>query len=100
MSLRIEAIVLLSCFLFLIIACNNDNKQLKEVGFWKYSDGFYIGDYIDFNSKSIKIQNDTIYKVEAPIALIIKIKDRTILGNKLLHIQDIASNKEGVYVEK
>src|SRR5690554_1852407 len=100
MSLRIKAIVLLSCFLFLIIACNNDNKQLKEVVFWKYSDGFYIGDYVDFNSKSIKIQNDTIYKIETPIALIIKIKNRTILGDKLLYIKDIASSKEGIYVGK
>jgi len=100
MNLRIKTRILLSCFLCLIVACTNENKQLKEATFWKYSDGFYIGDYVDFNSKSIKIQNDTIYKIETPIALIIKIKNRTILGDKLLYIKDIASSKEGIYVGK
>ena len=93
--------ILLSFLILIFFAiCKDRNKQLNEVGFWKYYDGFYIGDFLEFKNQLIKNQNDTIYYSQIPVALILKIENRFFTGDKLLHFKDIATDKKGIYISK
>jgi len=48
----------------------------------------------------INISRDTILINEVPFAIFVKIENRILVGDKLLHIKDIKTNKIGIYVEK
>lgn len=87
-------------FLLHFISCKDQKAQLIEGKFWKYSDGFYVGDLLDFKQNTNIIQNDTLYKNEIPVALVIKIENRILSRDKVLHIQDLLGNEKGFYVEK
>ena len=93
-------IYLLLVLLYFTTSCQDRDAQLKDVGFWKYSDGIYIGDALIFKSGSYKIQGDTIFKNNVPIALFDKIENRSLIGDKLLYIKDLKDNEIGVYISK
>lgn len=86
--------------LLIFISCYHQKNKLYEVGFWKHYDGFRIGDAINFDTENYNIQNDTIYKNEKPVALLIKIENRFFTGDKFLHIKDVTTNKKGIYIGK
>ncbi len=87
-------------FLLHFISCKDQKTQLTEGEFWKYSSGFYIGDLLDFKQNTNIIQNDTLYRNNVPVALVIKIENRILSRDKVLHIQDLLGNEKGFYVEK
>ena len=95
----IKPISFLTLFLF-IFSCKNQDEQLKDVGFWKYSEGFNIGDIIDFNSNLNKVGNDTIYRNGVPLARFLEVENRFFSGDKVLYIQSLTSDEAGVYVSK
>jgi hypothetical protein len=86
--------------LLIFISCKNQKNELYEVGFWKHYDGFRIGDVINFDTGHCKIQNDTIYKNEKPVAILIKIENRFFTGDKFLHIKDLTTDRKGIYIGK
>lgn len=79
------------------LACGHTD-ELKAVRFWKYSDGFYLGDIIDFRQKELVLRNDTIYQKNIAVGIVKKIEKR--LGDKVLHISDPKTGKSGTYVSK
>jgi len=90
------------CFVFLALfgmlwACSG-KADLKAVKFWKYSDGFYLGDLIDFNQKDIQEKNDTIYLKNVAIGVVAKIETR--MNDQVLHIKDPKNGTSGTYVSK
>jgi hypothetical protein len=86
--------------LFLLAACKNGSPGNDKNVFWKYSDGFSIGDAIRFDGQHNRVENDTVFQNEMPVAKFIKIESRVLAGDRLLHIKDLATGKAGIYVEK
>ncbi len=79
-------------------SCSLNNEQLKR-GWWKYGDGYYIGDVIDF--EKYDLVNDTLYLRDIPKAVLFDSK-KSLLGftNRKIIIKDINSNTTGVYYQK
>lgn len=95
----------ISIFLFFVLitgtsSCSNNGIYFDEGKVFKYSEGYHIGDIIDFYNSSIIINNDTIYINETPVALLLKIENRWLIGDKVLHIQQLNGNEKGRYIEK
>ena len=95
--MRTFSYFMLTAFLLLFLACKNGNA-LKEAKFWKYSEGFYVGDFLDFNQKDIVVKNDTLYRRHSVIALVGNIDSR--LGDKVLQLKDPKTGTTGTYVSK
>lgn len=81
--------------MFLLTSCKTRSEYVKQHN-WKSGPGFYIGDFLYFNSNYFKTSNDTIYKQDTAIALIIDI-DRI---EKELKIESIKNKEIGIYYEK
>lgn len=88
---------ILILFLGFLLACAGKD-ELKSVKLWKYRDGFYMGDVIDFNQEDIKVKNDTIYLKNAAVGIVDKIEKR--IGDKVLHIKNPKDGATGTYVSK
>ncbi|WP_322969480.1 hypothetical protein [Faecalibacter sp. LW9] len=85
---------------FFCFSCKEQNILLKEVNYWKYSDGFHIGDVIDFNNNNFIIKNDTIFHNNIPIAKFVKIQNRLGIADNKLTIQDLKTSEIGNYSGK
>ncbi|WP_299887135.1 hypothetical protein [uncultured Lacinutrix sp.] len=89
----------LICILTLIFltSCLN-NKELRE-GWWKYGDGYHIGDVISF--ERYNLINNTLYLENIPKALLIS-KEESVFGftSRKIVIKDLESNKRGTYYQK
>lgn len=88
--------LLLSFVFFQFSSCKGEKLEVE--GFWKYSEGFYIGDVLDFKVKHLEIRKDTVFRNNRPVAQIQKIENNFFV--KRLYIKSINSNVTGVYVEK
>ncbi|WP_312923277.1 hypothetical protein [Empedobacter brevis] len=95
-----QAIISGAVFLCVMSSCQNRENQLQEGGFWKYSDGFYIGDILDFNKPLNRFHKDTIYQNDIPKAILVNIETRILSGDKRLHIKDPVTSNTGIYVSK
>lgn len=95
-----QAIISGAVVLCVMTSCQNRENELQEVGFWKYSDGFYIGDVLDFNKSVNHLNQDTIYQNDTPKAILVNIETRILSGDKCLHIKDPVTSKKGTYVSK
>lgn len=84
-----------SCFIF---ATCKRKETLTDTKFWKYSDGFYMGDVISFKHQDIKVSKDTIYMKNIAIATVDKIENRIV--DKVLYIKSCKTKKIGRYVSK
>ena len=77
-------------------SCSVSDENLKDY-VWKYSGGFYLGDVLRLDFKTLK--NDTIYQENKPKYII-----KTSIGYfgypTELIIKDIESGDEGRYVGK
>lgn len=78
------------------ICCENFSKPK----IWKYSDGAWAGDVLETASPDTK--NDTIFREGKPHSKIIKIEKRGLnfFTSDKLHIQNLSTGEEGVYVRK
>ncbi|WP_438423744.1 hypothetical protein [Aquimarina macrocephali] len=74
------------------------NKELKE-GWWKYGDGYHIGDVISF--ERYNLVNDTLYLKDIPKALLIS-QEESVFGftSRKIVIKDLKSNETGTYYQK
>lgn len=71
--------------------------QEKPEGFFKYYNGYYIGDYLETSSNVTLITNDTVFISERPVAKFIKIENR-FNGDKFLVIESLETNERGMYI--
>ena len=77
-------------------SCSVNDENLKDY-MWKYSGGFYLGDVLRVDFKTLK--NDTIYQ-ENKAKYIIKTSIGYFGYPTELIIKDIESGEEGRYVGK
>lgn len=88
------------CYLLtslLFTSCAVHDEELKK-GFWKFGGGYYIGDFLDFNTYDLR--NDTIYFRGKPEA-ILKSTTKGFMGYEdYMIIQDLNSDETGRYHHK
>lgn len=77
------------------ISCNPSQPK----GFFKYYDGYHIGDFISLPSNEHEIRNDTLFIGGKPKAKYIDMKKR-INGNTILTVKSFHSNEKGMYIKK
>ncbi len=90
-------------FALLLLGCNSPKNQkvkLESVDVWKYSEGYYVGDVLDFKKGLNRVQGDTIYKAGQPVALLSGVAVRPVTGDAILTLQNLAGNEKGRYVGK
>ncbi len=81
-------------FLIFFFECNSQRNYPIQDEFWKYSNGYYIGDVIDYRNNTFKVdRNSKIYKKGNWIATIKSI------NNKKMEIIS-QSGEKGYYVLK
>ena len=88
--------LLLFIIVIFFLGCANE-RAINEK--WKYQQGYHLGDWLDFE-KNITISNDTIYQKDTAIANFIKIEHGYFGKPTKLHIADLRTKKEGIYVAK
>jgi len=81
----------------LLIACNISNDKIEDCN-WKYGEGYYIGDWIEFHSV-YSLKNDTIFINDTATALITKSYKR-IDGAEVMEIQSLKAKDTGFYFAK
>lgn len=86
--------------LLLFSACNSRGDSLTTTRFWKYSDGFAIGDVLDFNQANLTSRGDTIFKNDRAMARVLRIENRWITADRVLHIESMHDKKIGRYIAK
>lgn len=74
-----------------LISCSTNDKELEK-GWWKYEEGYNIGDVLDF--KRHKLSNDTIFINDKPRALLIRYEN---FISKRLIIKSLESDETGTY---
>ncbi|WP_422092094.1 hypothetical protein [Tenacibaculum ovolyticum] len=89
----IRIIFYISLPLFLI-SCSTNDKELEK-GWWKYGEGYHIGDVLDF--KKHKLSNDTIFINDKPRALLIRHEN---FISKRIVIKSLESDETGTYHNK
>lgn len=90
----------LSFLLLLIFACDSKEEAIKEVKFWKYSEGTLFLDILSFNNKDYRVKNDTIFKLNIPLYRIESHKQRFLAGDQVLQIKDLKNGQTAKYVSK
>ncbi len=89
---------LLIILIIVFSSCSFSDNELKN-GWWKYGDGYHIGDVLDFNS--FTLSNDTIYRNSVPKAILInRIDSYFNLTSRKIIIQSLSSNEKGTYHQK
>lgn len=89
----------LPIFLLLIFACSQE-KKIKKVKFWKYSEGNSFADILSFDSDDYRIKNDTIFKLNVPLYKIENHEERFASNDQVLHICELKTRKTARYVAK
>jgi hypothetical protein len=77
--------------LLIFVSCNSRDKELKS-GWWKYGDGFYLGDVLIFNDSNSR--GDTIFIENKPIGTLVTV------NSHMIEIISIASGERSSYFHK
>ncbi len=95
-----KRIVFSGLIAYLLISCKFNNKELKE-SWWKFGEGYYIGDVLNFNNENLIIKNDTLFLNNKPKAIIIT-QTESFLGftDRSIIIKSLESNEKGTYFQK
>jgi hypothetical protein len=92
MKAIVKRIALFVCCLVISTSCNS-----IEDDNWKYIDGFYIRDFMVFDSY-LSIRNDTIFHNQIPKAVVVEVEER--LLDRILVIKELDGNSLGYYCSK
>ena len=94
---------LLNFFLFALTclflqSCSLDEQQLKK-GWWKYGEGYHLGDVVDFNN-GFSINGDTVLQNGQRVGIIIR-KTKGLFGDdNEIEITSLDKKKSGIYHQK
>lgn len=86
-------------FITVVVSCTSYIEYVQKKYNWKYESGFWVGDWISFNNSNYyKLQNDTLIRQDTALAIIVNIERK--VGDNILIIKSISTNKLGKYCEK
>ena len=81
-----------------MFSCSSDCDRARK-HWYKYEDGYHIGDWVEFDGMVFELSHDTIYKYDSAVAIIIEIQKNVFADDRLI-VRDINSNETGSYFEK
>ena len=82
-----------------ISSCGLTNGRI-ETQEWKYSEGFHIGDWLDFSNTNLTIKNDTIYSSTKPVAVIVEKINSFVGADNQIKIASMETGEIGIYQGK
>ena len=92
-------LILLASYLYRECKDTKDNLYITSHQ-WLAVDGYTVGDWLSFDkSDYYKLKNDTLYKHNQPVAIILNI-EKTLWGDNELKIKSIQTGELGDYHEK
>ncbi len=97
---RISLQKAISMLILVCCACSGSNEAVSDTRFWKYSDGFTIGDMLDFRQSRTRLRRDTIFLADSAVARVLKIENRWLTADRVLYIESLRHNTIGRYVAK
>jgi hypothetical protein len=90
-------ILSLPLLIFSCTSLSNDHIQGHQ---WLYGQGYRIGDKLQFDNKTYRIESDTILKSNLPIAVVVMTSGDLLGNNNDITIQSLATGEEGLYHEQ
>jgi hypothetical protein len=97
LKMNFEMKLLFSVLSLLLVSCSYSDKDINNT-MWKYSEGYYFGDYLQLNF--ISLRNDTILLRNKPFGIILSKKRGYFNFPGKLEIKSIETGKIGLYVDK
>lgn len=93
--------IIISFLLLLLFSCKRsiDTTHIKQHS-WKYGDGYHVGDWISFETKLYKIQNDTLYKRDTARATIFSLDLNQFHSDNEMRLKSLGTGEVGTYHEK
>lgn len=90
----------LPILIMVIISSCTSNSDYIIQNQWKYEDGYYIGDWLSFDSPgNYKISNDTIFKQDTAVAIGIEVGEQMGSDMKLI-LKSPHTGELGTYHQK
>jgi hypothetical protein len=90
-------------FITVLTSCTCPDFELKNLH-WKYGSGYYLGDYIRFDEKSLR--NDTLFGkdkttgIVGPYAVIVSTQKIYFIGHSEIEIKSLKTGEIGTYFGK
>jgi hypothetical protein len=100
-TMSCKQLLTISLFVFtnhLLAGCSLSDQQLKR-GWWKYGEGYHLGDVVDFNHR-FSISGDTILQNGKAVAVIIDRKKGIFGDDNEIQIRSLDKKESGVYHQK
>lgn len=91
-SMKLGSLLYAILLMLSFSSCNSKEKELKT-GWWKYGQGFHLGDDV-LILKDSNLRNDTILIGQKPVAIILSVSSHEI------KIASIPSGETGIYFHK
>jgi hypothetical protein len=92
-------LLIIGLFLYRHYKDTTDNVYIREQN-WKAGSGYNIGDWLSFDSsKNYVLRNDTIFKHNTAVAIVINVH-KAVFGDNELTVKSISSQDKGTYHEK
>lgn len=82
----------------ILLGCGRMNNEEIKQSWWKYGEGFHIGDALRLDDDELKM--DTIFSNNKPVAIIISCKKRFPQNDAVMKIQSLETGEKGTYFEK
>ena len=67
---------------------------------WKYSGGYYFGDWLDLEHNPAQLRNDTLFRDAVPFAKLISIKKGYFGYPTKMELESFENKERGFYVDK
>ncbi len=96
--MRIQILEFIFILFLIFLSCKSRNEPVDRIEQWKYSEGYHVGDVLDFKDSVYSLHSDTIYKDEIPVAVVEKMENRPLSSHKVLYIRALSSDESGRYV--
>ena len=88
----------------LLIQCNSRSDKNSEIEIsnvqWKYGEGLNVGDWLDFGGDVYRIESDTIFESDTPIAVVLNIKRGNLEDDDEMEIVSMNGKEKGIYHSK
>jgi hypothetical protein len=84
----------------LILSCTTLSSDHIKGHQWLYGQGYRIGDKLQFDNKTFRIDGDTILKSDLPVAVVVMTSGDLLGNNNDITIQSLATGEEGLYHEQ
>jgi len=96
----IIAISIVIVVLILLYIFPNKSPFNNPDSFWKARENPVCGDILYLSKERNNFKNDTIFKGEIPVAVVIEIQNRFWAGDRIMTLKNIKTREIGTYAEK